>query len=197
MDIRVTPTAIDGVLVIEPDCFCDDRGFFMETYHRAKMREQGLDLTFVQDNHSRSTRGVLRGLHYQDATAPQTRLVRCTVGEIFDVVVDLRVGSPTFGRYLGVRLSATNRKQLLMPPEFAHGFLVLSDVAEVQYKCTGHHSPAGERSLAWNDPDVAIEWPASAPTLSARDAHAPLLRDYLADPAFPGSPVPAVMAHSA
>jgi dTDP-4-dehydrorhamnose 3,5-epimerase len=157
----------------------------METYHRRQLLERGLDFTFVQDNHSRSSRGVLRGLHYQDARAPQTRLVRCTVGEIFDAIVDLKIGSPTFGRSYSIHLTAENRKQLLIPAEFAHGFLVLSDVAEVQYKCTGHHDPAAERSLAWNDPEVAIAWPLATPTLSARDQSAPSLADYRCNPAFP------------
>lgn len=184
MDIHVTPTTIDGVLLLEPDCFRDERGFFMETYHRARLLEHGLDLTFVQDNHSRSHHGVLRGFHYQDATAPQFRLVRCTVGEIFDVIVDLRVGSDTFGQYRGFHLSAENRKQLLIPAHFAHGFLVLSEIAEVQYKCTGHHCPAAERSLAWNDPDIGVQWPLPTPALSKKDSQAPSLKDYLKAPAF-------------
>ena len=184
MDIRVTPTAIEGVLVIEPDCFRDERGFFMESYHQKTFLNHGLDLSFVQDNHSRSGAGVLRGFHYQDARAPQYRLVRCTVGEICDVVVDLRMDSQTFGQHLAFNLSAENRHQLLIPPEFAHGFLVLSDVAEVQYKCTGHHVPAAERSLAWNDPDVGVPWPISTPIVSSRDRCAPSLREYRANPAF-------------
>lgn len=184
MDIRIIPTDFAGVVVIQPDCFRDERGFFMETYHQQRLREHGLDLTFVQDNHSRSAHRVLRGFHYQDSRAPQVRLVRCTVGEVFDVIVDLRVGSPTFGRYFGVRLSAENYKQLLIPAEFAHGFMVLSLVAEVQYKCTGHHNPTAERSLAWNDPDIAVEWPLGDPILSVRDQVNPILKDYLKAPAF-------------
>jgi len=184
MDVTVSKTDFEGVLVLRPDAFEDDRGFFMESYHQQKARRQGVDLTFVQDNHSRSRQGVLRGFHYQDSTAPQTRLVRCTVGEIFDVIVDLQMGSPTFGKYFGIRLSAENRQQLLIPPQFAHGFVVLSPVAEVQYKCTAHHVPAAERSLAWNDPDIAVAWPVPEPFLSERDKAAPSLKDYLKQPAF-------------
>lgn len=190
MDMRVFRTKLDGVLIIEPDCFRDDRGFFFESYSQRRFAKHGLNLTFVQDNHSRSRRGVLRGFHYQDATAPQFRLVRCTAGEIWDVVVDLRVGSPTFGRWLGVALSEDNQKQLLIGPEFAHGFVVLSEVAEVQYKCTGHHAPSAERSLAWDDPDVAVDWPNSTPFLSERDKRGQSLEDYLTNPAFVGGDLP-------
>jgi len=180
LDIRVTPAELNGVFVIEPDVFRDDRGFFAESYRRDKMAGHGLDLAFVQDNHSRSRKNVVRGFHFQDQRAPQYRLVRCTVGTVWDVVVDLRVGSPTLGQWIGVELSAENMRQLLIPPEFAHGFAVLSDVAEVQYKCTAHHSPAAERALAWNDPDVAVTWPIADPILSQKDRTAGMsLRDYL------------------
>jgi len=184
MDVTVSTTDFDGVLVLRPDAFEDNRGFFMESYHQQKLRARGINLTFIQDNHSRSRQHVLRGFHYQDSTAPQTRLVRCTVGEIFDVIVDLQIGSPTFGKYFGIRLSAENRQQLLIPPQFAHGFVVLSSVAEVQYKCTGHHVPTAERSLAWNDPDIAVAWPVAEPFLSDRDKAAASLKDYLKQPAF-------------
>jgi dTDP-4-dehydrorhamnose 3,5-epimerase len=184
MDVQVFETPFAGVRVVQPDAFQDSRGFFMESYHRKRLLEQGIDLTFVQDNHSRSAYGVLRGFHYQDARAPQVRLVRCTVGEIFDVIVDLKIGSPTFGRYFGIHLSAENRKQLLIPAEFAHGFLVISDFAEVQYKCTNHHEPAAERSLAWNDPDVGVAWPITSPTLSSKDQASPSLADYVRNPSF-------------
>jgi len=187
MRVTASPLELPGVFVVEPDQFVDDRGFFMETYHRENLAQLGLNFSFVQDNHSRSRHGVLRGFHYQDHTAPQTRLVRCSVGEIMDVIVDLQVDSPTFGRHLAIRLSAENRKQLLIPPAFAHGFLVLSDVAEVQYKVTGHHVPRAERSLAWNDPDIAIPWPIAAPFVSERDSQAPSLKDYLANPGFPAA----------
>jgi len=189
MRVTVSPLEFRGVSVVEPDQFVDARGFFMETYHRQNLLDLGLDFNFVQDNHSRSRHGVLRGFHYQDHTAPQTRLVRCSVGEILDVIVDLQVDSPTFGRHIAIRLSAENRKQLLIPPSFAHGFLVLSDVAEVQYKVTGHHVPSAEHSLAWNDPDIAIPWPISDPFVSDRDRAAPSFKDYLANPGFPASVV--------
>lgn len=184
MKVHMTPVDFPGVYIIQPDSFSDDRGFFTETYHRAQLKEQGLDITFVQDNHSRSKHGVVRGFHYQDAATPQVRLVRCTVGEVYDVIVDLTVGSPTFGKYFGVRLSAENRKQLLIPGPFAHGFMVLSDVAEVQDKVSDHHNPAAEHSLLWNDPDVGVDWPLSDPILSAKDRVAPTLQEYLKAPCF-------------
>lgn len=184
MNIRVKRTDIQGPLIIEPECFRDARGFFFESYRKDRFMEHGLDYTFVQDNHSRSSRGVLRGFHYQDTTAPQARLVRCTVGEVWDVIVDLRVGSPTFGRYLGVMLSAANQRQVLVPPQFAHGFVTLSDVAEVQYKCTMFHTPSAERSLAWDDPDLAVPWPIADPILSERDSRAPSFREYINNPVF-------------
>lgn len=186
MEIRVTPLGIRDVVLIEPEAFTDDRGFFFESYSRRRLVAAGIDLDFVQDNHSRSRRGVVRGLHYQGPAAAQWRLVRCTVGEIFDVAVDLRVGSPTFGRWLGVTLAATGRRQLLIPPPFAHGFLCVSEHAEVQYKCSGYHDPAAERVLAWNDPDLAIGWPLEGePVVSAKDAAAPAFATYLENPDFP------------
>ncbi len=184
MDIRVTDTEIDGVRIIEPDCFEDERGFFLESYRLDRFSAHGLTMCFVQDNHSRSARGVLRGFHYQNARAPQFRLVRCTAGAIWDVVVDLRLGSPTCGRWLGLHLSTSNRRQILIPPEFAHGFAVLSDWAEVQYKCSGHHSPSDERTLAWDDPDVGAQWPVEDPILSARDRRGMSWREYLQRPDF-------------
>ena len=185
MNIKVRPAGSDGLLIIEPDCVFDDRGFFMESYRRDKFRENGIDIDFVQDNHSRSRKGVMRGMHYQNEKGPQYRLVRCTVGEVFDVAVDLRVGSPTFGKWFGVKLTSENRHQLLIPPAFAHGFATLSDVAEVQYKVSGHHNPAAEACLAWDDPDVAIEWPVRDPILSEKDRHhGRRLKDYLRAPAF-------------
>jgi dTDP-4-dehydrorhamnose 3,5-epimerase len=184
MDIHVTDVEIEGPLIIEPDCFHDDRGFFFESYRQDRFITHGLDYTFVQDNHSRSARGVLRGFHYQDSSAPQARLVRCTVGEVWDVIVDLRYGSPTFGHYLGITLTAESRRQILIPPQFAHGFVTLSESAEVQYKCTAHHTPSAERSLAWNDPDLSVKWPIPEPVLSVRDRHAPSFRDYIDNPVF-------------
>lgn len=184
MDMTVTPTELEGVFVIQPEWFEDERGFFFESYSKRRWEQHGLSLDFVQDNHSRSTKGVLRGFHFQNTLAPQHRLVRCTVGAIFDVVVDLRVGSPTFGKWYGIELTAQNRTQLLIGPEFAHGFAVLSDVAEVQYKTTGFHNPLAEGLLAWNDPDVGVVWPIDDPILSAKDSTNPSLAEYLEHPAF-------------
>lgn len=184
MKIVATNLDLPGVRLLEPEAFVDDRGFFFESYSQRTFAELGIDLTFVQDNHSRSKAGVVRGLHYQGPAGAQWRLVRCTVGEIYDVVVDLQVGSPTFGRWIGVRLSAENKAQLLVPPAFAHGFAVVSDVAEVQYKCTGLHHPAAERALAHDDPDLAIAWPVDEPLTSAKDAAAPSFRAYQDDPDF-------------
>jgi dTDP-4-dehydrorhamnose 3,5-epimerase len=172
------------VLVIDTDYFRDDRGFFIESYHKRRYAEHGIEYEFVQDNHSRSRKGVLRGLHYQDATAPMGKLVRCSQGRIFDVAVDLRAGSPTAGRWFAVELSSENMRQLMIPAGFGHGFLALSAVADVQYKCTGYYDPAAEGSICWNDPDLAIEWPEPDPTLSARDRAAPSFQAYLQEPAF-------------
>ena len=184
MDIRVGRTELEGVLIIDSDFFRDERGFFIESYHRERFRQHGIEADFVQDNHSRSARGVLRGIHWQDMTAPMGKLVRCSLGEIFDVAVDLRVGSPTFARWVGVTLSADNMRQLWVPPGFGHGFQTLSETADVQYKCSGYYAPAAEGALAWNDPQVGIDWPHDDPTLSRRDAEAPSLNRYLEDPAF-------------
>ena len=156
-----------------------------KTDHKAVWRRHNLDFDFVQENHSRSKNNVVRGLHFQDNTAPQTRVIRCTQGEVLDVVVDLRVGSPTFGRWLGVVLSMANRHQLVIPPEFAHGFAVLSEVAEIQYRVTGHHTPNAERTLTWNDEGVGIVWPTSNPVLSERDKlQGQSLAEYLRNPCF-------------
>ncbi len=170
MDITVHTTDLEGVLLIKPRAFEDQRGFFFESYSKRRFAERGLDIDFVQDNHSRSTRGVVRGLHFQNTHGPQVRLVRCTVGAVLDVVVDLRVGSPTFGRWIGAELTAENRHQLLIPPQFGHGFAVLSDTAEVQYKCSDFHNPAADSVITWNDPTIAIAWPIADPILSEKDA---------------------------
>jgi dTDP-4-dehydrorhamnose 3,5-epimerase len=168
--MQVTPCAIPEVLIVEPKVFGDDRGFFFESWNRRTLTQLGIDVDFVQDNHSRSARNVLRGLHYQIGN-PQGKLVRVIVGEIYDVAVDLRRSSPTFGQWVGFTLSATNRKMAWIPAGFAHGFCVTSDVAEVLYKTTDYWSPEFERSLAWNDPSLAIPWPLSgAPMLAAKDA---------------------------
>jgi dTDP-4-dehydrorhamnose 3,5-epimerase len=168
--MNVTPTALPDVKLIEPRVFGDERGFFMESWNARAFTAAGLDATFVQDNHSRSQRGVLRGLHYQIEHA-QGKLVRVVSGEVFDVAVDLRRSSPTFGRSVGVALSAQNRRMLWVPPGFAHGFLAVSEVAEFLYKTTDYWYPEHERTLLWSDPALGLEWPlAEAPTLAARDA---------------------------
>jgi dTDP-4-dehydrorhamnose 3,5-epimerase len=167
----VTPASISDIKLIEPACHGDDRGYLFESYSRRRYAEQaGIEFDFVQDNHSFSVRGVLRGLHYQ-LQRPQGKLVRVIRGEIFDVGVDIRAGSSNFGRWSGVRLSAENRRQLWIPPGFAHGFYVLSDAAEVLYKATAYYDPDDEYCLAWNDSDVAVDWPCAAqpPIVSARD----------------------------
>ncbi|MEO8738913.1 MAG: dTDP-4-dehydrorhamnose 3,5-epimerase [Casimicrobiaceae bacterium] len=168
--MKATPTALPEVLLIEPRVFGDARGFFFESYNRRALAAAGVADEFVQDNHSRSKCGVLRGLHYQVQHA-QGKLVRVTEGEVFDVVVDLRRSSPTFTRWIGVSLSAANRHMLWIPPGFAHGFLVLSDVAEFLYKTTDYWYPEFERTLLWNDPTIGVDWPLSkAPTLAAKDS---------------------------
>lgn len=168
--MKVTPTALPGVLLIEPRVFSDDRGFFFESWNARALAAAGIDATFVQDNHSRSRRGVLRGLHYQVEHA-QGKLVRAVVGEAFDVVVDLRRSAPTFGRSLAMSLSADNRKMLWVPPGFAHGFLALSPSVDFLYKTTDYWYPQHERTLLWNDAALAIAWPLDgAPILTAKDA---------------------------
>lgn len=184
MDIHVTKTKLDGVVVIDTDFFRDERGFFIEAYHKQRYAEHGLDYEFVQDNHSRSAKGVLRGFHYQDMTAPMGKLVRCTVGAVLDVAVDLRVGSPTFGQWVGVELSADNMRQVMVPDGFGHAFVTLSDFAEVHYKCTGYYTPPSEGTVAWNDPDVGVDWPIKEPILSGRDQNGMSLKQYLEHPAF-------------
>jgi len=169
--MKVIETAIPGLLILEPKVFGDARGFFMESYNAKAFQDAtGLDVNFVQDNHSRSGKGVLRGLHYQIEQA-QGKLVRVTRGSVFDAVVDLRKSSPTFGQWAGVELSEENSRQLWIPPGFAHGFLVTSDSADFLYKTTDYYAPQFERSLAWNDPTVGVEWPlaGAAPLLSAKD----------------------------
>lgn len=168
--MKFIPTEIPEVVVVEPRVFADQRGFFMETWHAGKFAAAGLDLHFVQDNHSRSQQGVLRGLHYQ-LSRPQGKLVRVVEGEIFDVAVDLRRSSPHFGRWVGQVLSAENKKQLWIPPGFGHGFYTLSAAAEFLYKCTELYDPADERAIRWDDPELAIAWPLldSSPLVSAKD----------------------------
>lgn len=184
MDITVTPTKLSGVVLIDTDFFRDERGFFIEVWHAERYREHGLPDAFVQDNHSRSGKKVLRGLHYQDMAAPMGKLVRCTAGAILDVAVDLRVGSPTFGQWVGAELTADNMRQIWVPGGFGHGFVTLSESAEVQYKCTGLYSPSSEGTVAWNDPDLAIDWPFDDPVLSGRDQDGMSLKQYSEQPAF-------------
>ncbi len=182
--MRVVEAELPGVYIVEPKVFGDARGFFLESWNEERYRAAGIDTTFVQDNLSFSTRGVLRGLHYQKPHE-QGKLVSVLVGEVFDVVVDIRVSSPTFGRWMGVVLSAENRRQLYAPLGFAHGFVVTSETALFSYKCTDYYSPADEGSVRWNDPDIGIDWPVSSPTLSPKDGAAPLLRDIPEERLFP------------
>lgn len=174
--MQVENTKLDGVLLVTPTVFGDDRGFFMETYNQAKAAELGLPDRFVQDNHSKSAKGVLRGLHYQYPQW-QGKLVRVVQGEIFDVAVDIRAGSKTFGEWVGYYLNAANKQQLYVPEGFAHGFVVTSETAEVVYKCTALYAPEQEGSLLWNDPAMGIEWPVDEPLLSAKDRVGTLLAD--------------------
>ena len=166
--MNILPTRLPGVLIIEPDVYRDERGWFLETYHCDKYEEAGLSFSFVQDNCSSSVRGTLRGLHAQ-ISRPQGKLVRVTKGEIFDVAVDIRRGSPTFAVWESVILSAENFKQLYIPPGFAHGFFVLSDIAEVEYKCTDVYTPGDEITIAWNDGQIGIQWPNHSQILSPKD----------------------------
>ncbi|MCL4811134.1 MAG: dTDP-4-dehydrorhamnose 3,5-epimerase [Vicinamibacteraceae bacterium] len=174
--MRVHETALEGVVLVEPTVWRDARGFFVETWHAARYREAGLDVPFVQDNHSRSVEGTLRGLHWQEGR-PQGKLVRVIEGSILDVAVDIRPQSPTFGHHVAVTLSADNFLQCYIPPGFAHGFYVTSPVAQVEYKCTDYYAPEEERGLLWSDPDVGIVWPSPSPLLSARDRQHPTLRE--------------------
>jgi dTDP-4-dehydrorhamnose 3,5-epimerase len=172
--VRIVPTDLPGILIVEPTVHRDTRGFFLETYHAQRFAEAGIGEPFVQDNHSRSTRGVLRGLHAQ-LRRPQGKLVRAVAGEIYDVAVDVRAGSPTFGRWVGVPLSAESFRQLWIPAGFLHGFCVMSEAAEIEYKCTALYDRDDEIGVVWNDPDIGIRWPIVDPALSAKDAALPRL----------------------
>jgi dTDP-4-dehydrorhamnose 3,5-epimerase len=177
--MKLIPTAIPDAIIIEPQVFGDERGFFMETWNARTFAKAGLDLTFVQDNHSKSRQGILRGLHYQ-IEHPQGKLVRVTAGEVFDVAVDLRKSSPTFGQWVAVTLSAENKRLFWIPPGFAHGFYVTSESAEFLYKCTDIYAPEHERCLRWDAPDLAIDWPlvgGEPPALSAKDQTGVALKD--------------------
>jgi dTDP-4-dehydrorhamnose 3,5-epimerase len=175
--MKVSHTKLKDCVIIEPRVFGDERGFFLETFQAVRYeQEAGIDLPFVQDNHSRSARGVLRGLHFQK-TKPQGKLVRVVRGEVYDVALDIRKGSPTFGEWEGVILSEDNKKQFWVPPGFAHGFVVLSDTADFEYKCTDYYDPSDEGSILWNDPDLDIPWPIANPGLSVKDQSAKRLVD--------------------
>tara|TARA_B100000795_G_scaffold244709_1_gene209382 strand:+ start:324 stop:860 length:537 start_codon:yes stop_codon:yes gene_type:complete len=170
--VNIVKTSLNDCVIIAPKVFADDRGFFMETFHASRYADlTGISLPFVQDNHSHSLRGVLRGLHFQKKK-PQGKLVRVVKGEIYDVAVDIRKDSSTFGQWEGVILSEKNKKQFWVPPGFAHGFLVLSDVADFEYKCTDYYDPSDEGSILWNDPDLNIDWPMKNPVLSDKDKNA-------------------------
>ncbi|MEW5746230.1 MAG: dTDP-4-dehydrorhamnose 3,5-epimerase [Nitrospirota bacterium] len=169
--------SLPGVILIRPRLFTDERGFFMEAYKHSDFARAGIPGYFVQDNHSKSGRGTLRGLHYQKSPAAQGKLVRCLKGSVYDVAADIRRGSPTYGQWIGVELAEGNSHMLYIPPAFAHGFAVLSDTAEVLYKCTAEYSPDHERGIVWNDPDLAIAWPVSSPVLSEKDKRLPSLRN--------------------
>lgn len=181
MEINVEKTSIDGLLVITPDVFQDDRGFFMECYRKDEFEKHGLPTEFVQDNHSRSARNVLRGLHFQ-WEPPMGKLMRVTVGTAFLVAVDIRKGSPTLGKWFGLEVSAENKKQVYAPAGFARGFCVLSEAAEIQYKCTGIYSNKAESGILWNDPAIGIEWPVKDPVLSKKDEVAQTLDQWLSKP---------------
>ncbi len=172
--MNIIKTKLSDCIIIEPKVYCDDRGFFLETFQAERYATVGITLPFVQDNHSRTSKGVLRGLHFQK-TKPQGKLVRVVRGEVYDVAVDIRLGSPTYGRWEAVVLSEDNKKQFWVPPGFAHGFMVISDFADFEYKCTDYYDPTDEGSLLWNDPDLNIPWPIKSPLLSEKDALAPLL----------------------
>jgi len=181
--LNIRETSLPGVLLIEPKVFGDQRGFFMETYRIDLFLEAEITEPFVQDNHSRSARGVLRGLHYQEPNA-QGKLVRCTRGAIFDVAVDIRRGSPAFGKWFGLELSDANKRMLWIPPGFAHGFCALEDGSDLVYKCTTLYDAPSDRSILWNDPEIGIEWPISEPVLSGKDAAAPRLAEASVLPIF-------------
>lgn len=177
MPFQFKSLEIPEVILIEPQVFSDERGFFMEVYKYSEFASFGITERFIQDNHSRSKKGVLRGLHYQNPPKAQGKLVRVISGEIFDVAVDIRKGSPTFGKWVGIKLSAENKRMLYIPPGFAHGFCVLSDIAEVLYKTTEEFAPECEAGIIWNDPDINIDWPIKNPVLSSKDAKWPRLKD--------------------
>lgn len=176
--MKITKTKLDGVFIIEPDVFGDNRGFFMESWNKKKMEEAGLFYDFVQDNHSKSTvKGTLRGIHFQKGDKAQAKLVRCVKGVVLDVAVDLRKNSPTFKQWVGVELSAENKKQLLIPRGFGHGFVTLTDDVEFLYKADNYYAPEADAGIRWNDPDIGVEWGVENPILSEKDKKNPFLKD--------------------
>jgi len=185
--MKIHPTGLPEIRLLEPQVFTDPRGAFSELWVRETYREIGIQDDFVQDNYSRSNRGTLRGLHFQEPN-PQGKLLTVLAGRIFDVVVDVRVGSPRFGQHAAIELSSDGARQLWVPPGFAHGFCVLSDIADCVYKCTARYDPNAEHAIRWDDPDLAIDWPVTTPILSERDSSAPRLADASALPRMDGSP---------
>jgi len=180
--VKVETTKLPGVLIIEPEVFGDERGFFMESFHEARYRDEaGIEEKFVQDNRSRSCKGVLRGIHFQKKK-PQGKLVHVTQGQVFDVAVDINPQSGTFKQWVGISLSGTNHLQFYVPPGYGHGFLVMSDTADFQYKCTEFYYPEDEHGILWNDPDIGIDWPSDSPLLSAKDRDAITLNEYIKQP---------------
>lgn len=180
--MKITKTKLDGVVVIEPDVFGDNRGFFMESWNKKKMEEAGLFYDFVQDNHSKSTvKGTLRGIHFQKGDKAQAKLVRCVKGAVLDIAVDLRKNSPTFKQWVSVELSAENKKQLLIPRGFGHGFLTLTDDVEFLYKADNYYAPEADAGIRWNDPDIGVEWGIENPILSEKDKKNPFFRNLFED----------------
>ena len=176
--MKITKTKLDGVVIIEPDVFGDNRGFFMESWNKKKMEDAGLYYDFVQDNHSKSTvKGTLRGIHFQKGDKAQAKLVRCVKGVVLDVAVDLRKNSPTFKQWVGVKLSAENKKQLLIPRGFGHGFVTLTDDVEFLYKADNYYAPEADAGIRWNDPDIGVDWGVEKPILSEKDKKSSLLKD--------------------
>ena len=176
--MKITKTKLEGVVIIEPDVFGDNRGFFMESWNKKKMAEAGLDYDFVQDNHSKSTvKGTLRGIHFQKGDKAQAKLVRCVKGSVLDVAVDLRKNSPTFKQWVGVELSEENKKQLLIPRGFGHGFVTLTDDVEFLYKADNYYAPEADAGIRWNDPEIGVEWGEENPLLSEKDQNNPFLQD--------------------
>lgn len=174
--MNTTKTSLEGIVIIEPDVYEDDRGFFIETYHEQRYKDAGIKDTFVQDNHSRSYKNVLRGMHFQIKN-PQAQIVTLMHGNIYDVVVDIRKNSPTFADWFGVELSVNGKRQIYMPPGFAHGFIVLSDWADIHYKVSTFYNPNNESGILWNDPDICIKWPNESPILSVKDENLKCLKD--------------------